>query len=146
MSDTRESYVQPMETNLCDRSGRQGIPGTSDTSFGGRSPFQRSEEDVWSAALSPDGKVLVTGCQYENAYTWDAYSILKEARLEDLLKPLSDLSVQKSLMNSSVTRRPNIQARRVPPAFFDGVQNGTQSSTARGSRLPVVVLIIAVLP
>jgi len=35
MSDTRESYVQPMETNLCDRSGHQGIPGTSDTSFGG---------------------------------------------------------------------------------------------------------------
>ncbi|KAG2364413.1 WD40-repeat-containing domain protein, partial [Suillus spraguei] len=89
-----------------------------DTSLTIGSPLQHSEEDVWSAALSPDGKVLVTGCQYENAYTWDVHAILKEARLEDLLKPLSD---------SSATRRPNIQARRIPPAFFDG------SPTARGS-------------
>jgi hypothetical protein len=42
MSDTRESYVQPMETNLCDRSGRQGIASTSDTSFGGRKQVSQS--------------------------------------------------------------------------------------------------------
>ncbi|KAG1758391.1 hypothetical protein EDD22DRAFT_910668 [Suillus occidentalis] len=31
-------------------------------------------------------------------------------------------------------RRPPIQARRIPQGFFDGVQNGAQSSTARGTR------------
>ncbi|KAG2343306.1 hypothetical protein BDR05DRAFT_309915 [Suillus weaverae] len=36
-------------------------------------------------------------------------------------------------MNSNATRRPPIQARGIPPAFFDGVQNGAQSSAARGT-------------
>ncbi|KAG1838037.1 hypothetical protein DFJ58DRAFT_814803, partial [Suillus subalutaceus] len=36
-------------------------------------------------------------------------------------------------MNSNAARRPPIQARRIQPAFFDGVQSGAQSSTARGT-------------
>ncbi|KAG1898106.1 uncharacterized protein F5891DRAFT_487074 [Suillus fuscotomentosus] len=36
-------------------------------------------------------------------------------------------------MNSNATRRPPIQARPIPPAFFDGVQNGPQSSPTRST-------------
>ncbi|KAG1870889.1 hypothetical protein F4604DRAFT_855767 [Suillus subluteus] len=35
------------------------------------------------------------------------------------------------LMNNNATRRPPIQARQIPQAFFDGVQNGAQSYAAR---------------
>jgi hypothetical protein len=94
------------------------------------SPFQH-EEDFCSAALSPDGKVLVTGCQNENAYAWDVHAILEKAGLENLL-PIPDIPTGKSLMNNNATRRPPIQARRIPQHFFDGVQNGVQSA-ARGT-------------
>ncbi|KAG1755327.1 hypothetical protein EDD22DRAFT_1052743 [Suillus occidentalis] len=36
-------------------------------------------------------------------------------------------------MNSNATRRPPIQARRIPQGFFDGAQNGAQSSATRGT-------------
>ncbi|KAG1838039.1 WD40-repeat-containing domain protein [Suillus subalutaceus] len=91
------------------------------------------EDGVCCVALSADGKLLVTGCQNGNAYTWDIHAILKEAGLEDLLQPLSNVPAQKSLMDSNAARRPPIQARRIQPAFFDGVQSGAQSSTARGT-------------
>jgi WD40 repeat protein len=52
-------------------------------------PFQH-EKGLRSAALSPDGKVLVTGCQNENAYAWDVHAILKKAGLENLL-PIPDV-------------------------------------------------------
>ncbi|KAG2753641.1 WD40 repeat-like protein [Suillus brevipes Sb2] len=48
-------------------------------------PPLRHENDLDSAALSPDGKALATACQNNNAYTWDVHAILKEAGLEDLL-------------------------------------------------------------
>ncbi|KAG2030380.1 hypothetical protein BDR03DRAFT_974677 [Suillus americanus] len=55
-------------------------------------PLQHGNK-VHCAALSPDGKVLVTvGCQNKNAYTWDIHAILKKAGLEDLLQPLSDVA------------------------------------------------------
>ncbi|KAG2055262.1 WD40 repeat-like protein [Suillus hirtellus] len=38
-----------------------------------------------SAALSPDGKMLVTTCENKNVYTWDVYAILKKIGLEDLI-------------------------------------------------------------
>jgi len=40
---------------------------------------------VYSAAISPDGKQLVTGCGDTNAYVWDIHTTLKDAGLEDLL-------------------------------------------------------------
>jgi WD40 repeat protein len=53
---------------------------------------EEEDEDVWSIALSPDcvsfsadGKLLATGSEDTNAYTWDVYAILKEAGLDDLL-------------------------------------------------------------
>jgi tricorn protease-like protein len=94
-------------------------------------PPLQHEDGLLCAALSPDGKVLVTGCKNGHVYTWDVHAILKKAALEDLLQPLSNVPAQKSLMNSNATRRPPIQARRIPLAFFDGVQNGAQSSAAR---------------
>jgi WD40 repeat protein len=48
-------------------------------------PSLQHERDVASTALSPDGIVLVTGCENKNAYTWDVHAILKEAGLEDIL-------------------------------------------------------------
>ncbi|KAG1828483.1 hypothetical protein EV424DRAFT_1385205 [Suillus variegatus] len=36
-------------------------------------------------------------------------------------------------MNSDAARHPPTQVRRIPPAFFDGVQNGAQSSAAHGT-------------
>ncbi|KAG1804003.1 hypothetical protein EV424DRAFT_1544799 [Suillus variegatus] len=53
-------------------------------------PLLQHEVEVNCAALSADGKLLVTGCQNQNAYTWDIHAILKEAGLEDLL-PSSDV-------------------------------------------------------
>ncbi|KIK33511.1 hypothetical protein CY34DRAFT_60612, partial [Suillus luteus UH-Slu-Lm8-n1] len=47
-------------------------------------PLQH-ENDLRSAALSQDGKVLLTACKNKNAYAWDVYAILKKAGLEDLL-------------------------------------------------------------
>ncbi|KAG2038631.1 WD40-repeat-containing domain protein [Suillus americanus] len=46
-------------------------------------PPLQHEDDLYSAALSPDGKVLVTGCTNSNAYKWDIHAIFKEAGLED---------------------------------------------------------------
>jgi WD40 repeat protein len=48
-------------------------------------PLLHHEQVVRSAALSPDGKVLVTTCASSNAYAWDVHAILKEVGLEVLL-------------------------------------------------------------
>jgi WD40 repeat protein len=49
-------------------------------------PPLQHEQDVYSIALSPNGKVLVTACEsINNAYVWDVHAILREAGLEDLL-------------------------------------------------------------
>ena len=50
---------------------------------------------VYSAAISADGKQLVTGCDDLNAYVWDIHSVLKDAGLEDLLS-IADVSVNTS--------------------------------------------------
>ncbi|KIK36664.1 hypothetical protein CY34DRAFT_499139 [Suillus luteus UH-Slu-Lm8-n1] len=43
-------------------------------------------QSLYSAALSPDRKVLVTTCEdTHSVYVWDVHSILEEAGLEDLL-------------------------------------------------------------
>jgi len=48
-------------------------------------PPLQHEDTVYSAAISADGKQLVTGCGDNNAYVWDIHTILKDAGLEDLL-------------------------------------------------------------
>jgi hypothetical protein len=48
-------------------------------------PLHHDQSLDSDAALSPDGKVLVTACENDNAYAWDVHAILKEAGLEDLL-------------------------------------------------------------
>lgn len=60
-------------------------------------PPLQHEEDLSSAALSPDGKVLVTACRNENAHTWDVHAILEEAGLEDLLATGTDLAPEDRL-------------------------------------------------
>ena len=48
-------------------------------------PPLQHESIVLSAAISADGKQLVTGCADQNAYVWDIHTTLKDAGLEDLL-------------------------------------------------------------
>jgi len=50
---------------------------------------------VSSAAISADGKQLLTGCEDNNAYVWDIHTILKDAGLEGLLS-IHDVSVNTS--------------------------------------------------
>ena len=49
------------------------------------SPPIQHEANIYRAAISPDGKQLVTGCADNNAYAWDIHTTLKDAGLEDLL-------------------------------------------------------------
>ncbi|KAG2343289.1 WD40 repeat-like protein [Suillus weaverae] len=95
-------------------------------------PLQHKDE-VQCAAFSADGKVLATGCWDKNVYVWGIYDILKKAGLEHLLQPSSDAPGPKSLKNGGATKRPPIQARRIPAGFFNGVQNGIQSSATHGT-------------
>ncbi|KIK33655.1 hypothetical protein CY34DRAFT_31596, partial [Suillus luteus UH-Slu-Lm8-n1] len=46
-----------------------------DTNLQVRPPLHH-EDDLPSTALSQDAKVLVTGCENRNAYTWDVHAIL----------------------------------------------------------------------
>jgi len=62
-------------------------------------PPLQHEDVVFSAAMSADGKLLVTGCRDENAYVWDIHTILKHAGLEDLLS-IPDVSVNRSTILS----------------------------------------------
>ncbi|OAX38453.1 WD40 repeat-like protein [Rhizopogon vinicolor AM-OR11-026] len=55
-----------------------------DTNIQVGQPLQH-EHSVAGAAFSPDGKLLATGCEDNNVYVWDIYTILKDAGLEDLL-------------------------------------------------------------
>jgi WD40 repeat protein len=58
-----------------------------DTNFQVGPPLQH-KNDLRSVTLSPDGKVLVTGCENNNAYTWDVHAILQEAGFDDSLVPI----------------------------------------------------------
>jgi len=62
-----------------------------DTSLPVGPPLQH-EKVLYSAAFSPDGKVLVTGCENTKAYIWDVHAILQKAGLEDLLQPVSNVN------------------------------------------------------
>ena len=63
------------------------------------SPPLQHGDTVRSAALSNDGKLLVTGGHDNNAYVWDIHTILKDAGLEDLLS-IPDVSVNRSTILS----------------------------------------------
>ncbi|KAG1837573.1 quinon protein alcohol dehydrogenase-like superfamily [Suillus subalutaceus] len=117
-------------------------------------PLQH-ERVLRSAALSPDGKVLVTGCENKIAYTWDVHAILKEASLEDLLPisaniapkdrleqddsgtqhtPRSSLS-DKSFLEADATRCPGQFGGldELSPTFFDGMEASVDSSPMGGA-------------
>jgi WD40 repeat protein len=47
-------------------------------------PLQRSDQ-VNCASFSSDGKQLATGCDDNNAYTWDVAAIVREAGIDDFL-------------------------------------------------------------
>jgi WD40 repeat protein len=54
-------------------------------------------------SFSADGKLLATGCDDKNAYTWDLSAILKEAGLDDLLLDQPNkslLAVRETFINS----------------------------------------------
>ncbi|KAG2064336.1 WD40 repeat-like protein [Suillus decipiens] len=118
-------------------------------------PLQH-EDALRSAALSPDGKVLVTGCKNGNANTWDIHAILKKAGLEDLF-PINvtniaskDWPEQKAFRDDSHTPRSSLDdmsfleadATRCPdqfgnvdelsPAFFAGMEVDVDSSPMGG--------------
>jgi WD40 repeat protein len=60
-------------------------------------PPLQHEDNLQCAALSPDGKVLVTGCEDNNAYTWDVHAILKKAGVEDLLPNIVSINASPTL-------------------------------------------------
>jgi len=62
-------------------------------------PIIQHEALVQSAAISVDGKQLVTGCGDHNAYIWDIHTTLKDAGLEEILSIL-DVSLNGSLIPS----------------------------------------------
>ncbi|KAG2057865.1 WD40 repeat-like protein [Suillus hirtellus] len=92
-------------------------------------PLQH-EDEVDCAALSTDGKLLVTGCENTNAYTWDIQVILKEAGLEDLLPPLSDVAAQEPFMDVRATQAMDDE---LSPDFFNDVTHGANSSGTYGN-------------
>ncbi|KAG1905058.1 quinon protein alcohol dehydrogenase-like superfamily [Suillus fuscotomentosus] len=74
-----------------------------------------------------DGKLLATGCDDNNAYTWDVSGILKEAGLSELL-------LDKPVLAADATPRPVRQPiivpqRRVPHGFFDDLPDRAQHAS-----------------
>ncbi|KAG1723203.1 hypothetical protein EDB19DRAFT_367362, partial [Suillus lakei] len=90
-------------------------------------PPLQHEDQLQCAALSTDGKVLVTGCNDKNAYTWDVQAVLEKAGLEDLLLPIPDVLARMSLKDSGATRPPSMQ--QLPPGFLDDAQSNTDGAT-----------------
>ncbi|KAG2032339.1 WD40-repeat-containing domain protein [Suillus americanus] len=115
----------------------------------------KHKKDLWSAALSPDGKVLVTACESKNAYIWDVHAILKEV-VEDIFyidtnvapkdrltqkASQDDSGIQhtprfslndKSFLEADATRCPGQfgDADELPPTFFDGMEVDVDPSDA----------------
>ncbi|KAG1898134.1 uncharacterized protein F5891DRAFT_488688 [Suillus fuscotomentosus] len=87
-------------------------------------PLLQHEDYVQCAALSADGKLLVTGCQNKNAYTWDIHAILKRAGLEDLLRPSSDVTA------ADATQAVDDE---LLPDFFNDATDGPNSSRTYGN-------------
>ncbi|KAG2153033.1 WD40-repeat-containing domain protein [Suillus bovinus] len=92
-------------------------------------PLQHAD-DVNCAVLSADGKLLVTGCDNRNVYTWDIHAILKEAGLEDLLLPSSDVAAQESLMNADAMQ---VVDDELLSGFFNDVTGRADPSGTYGN-------------
>ena len=58
-------------------------------------PPLQHQDTVGKAAFSPDGKLLVTGCDNGEVYVWDIHTTPTNAGLEDLLS-IPDVSVNRS--------------------------------------------------
>lgn len=93
------------------------------------------EAGVYCAALSADGKLLVTGCNDYNAYVWDIHAILKEIGLDGLLSnPPKDKSkdvADKSFLEADATGQLEDAYEYEPQGFFDGTQGRAHYSTTR---------------
>ncbi|KAG2343269.1 WD40 repeat-like protein [Suillus weaverae] len=115
------------------------------------------KDDVECAVLSADGKLLVTGCNDNNAYVWDTQAILKEAGLETLLsitdippknglehkahasshdaseiRPISSSSQdidRMSFLEVDATQFGGADVDELSPAFFDGMEADLDSPT-----------------
>ncbi|KAG1799294.1 WD40-repeat-containing domain protein [Suillus plorans] len=89
-------------------------------------PPLQHENVLWSVALSPDAKVLVTA-EDTTAYTWDVYAILKEVGLEDLL------SIGSNIVTAPEERRE--QEQTAPRDDDSGIQHTPRSSLSDRSFL-----------
>ncbi|KIK45760.1 hypothetical protein CY34DRAFT_495923 [Suillus luteus UH-Slu-Lm8-n1] len=108
------------------------------------------EHYVNFASFSRNGKVLVTACTNNNAYSWDVHAILKEAVLEDLLligtnvapedrlkEKATDESGIQRIPRSSIDNKSFLEAcatqcpdqfdgvDQLPPAFFAGMKTNS---------------------
>jgi len=66
-------------------------------------PPLQHPSSLWDAALSADGKFLVTACADDNAYVWDTLTILKDSGLEHLLS-LPNVSARMPLLLPCLTQ------------------------------------------
>jgi WD40 repeat protein len=49
------------------------------------SVLSHDPDSVTCVSFSADGKLLATGSDNNNAYTWDVYAILRETGLDEIL-------------------------------------------------------------
>ncbi|KAG2738026.1 WD40 repeat-like protein [Suillus brevipes Sb2] len=119
-------------------------------------PPLQHENNVRCAALSADGKLLVTGCQNRNVYTWAIQPILKKAGLDDQLTDGINIEASqveskrertarsslsdKSFLRADATRCHNEfgDVDELSPRFFDGMDSsltGDVNSHASASAL-----------
>ncbi|KAG1796002.1 WD40-repeat-containing domain protein [Suillus plorans] len=77
-----------------------------------------------SAALSPDGKMLVTTCENKNVYTWDVYAILKKIGLEDLI-----FEDDQRISRSSLDGKTFLEADATQ---YPGQSGGLEHNTSQG--------------
>ena len=83
-------------------------------------PPLQHQRVVWDAALSADGKFLVTACLDKNVYVWDTHTILQEACLEDLLS------------------LPNVSVHLAPPALSDTPQTASMQLLSALCNRPLI--------
>jgi len=83
-------------------------------------PPLQHQDWVWDAALSVDGKFLVTACLDGNAYVWNAHTILQEAGLDDLLS------------------LPNVSIHLAPPALSDMLQTASMQLLSALCNRPLI--------
>ncbi|KAG1867762.1 quinon protein alcohol dehydrogenase-like superfamily [Suillus subluteus] len=108
-------------------------------------PPLKHKASLHSAALSPDGKVLVTGCDNNNVYTWGVHAIFKEAgHMHKDLPSIDDSGIQrtprssldnKSFLEADATQCPGQfgGVDELSPTFFVGMEVDVDSSPMGGA-------------